>query len=375
MPANTHQPDRHIAAAEGRLTGAISSLWQQGWTPSDLITYLGFAHSRVELQLVRHAIAAEHNQSAYGDRISPLWHRQLQEVTTGTGPVRPVLRFVERGGSIEDAVYLARLLSTLPPFAPVTEPPGKGVLGVVRDPDDDQISQPVGDPDPGLLRRVRALLAKAESTEYAAEAEAFTEKAQELITLHSLHAVLADIGTEIHGPAAIRLATERPYAKEKFLLIGQVARANRCHAIGHQGFGLVTVIGFQVDLDAVDLLYTSLLVQATRAMHEYGKVTNEWGESTTRSFRKSFLVGFASRIGERLKTAAASTTENIASDDNGRLLPALASRDAAVERHTTQLFPTTTKARTSHATDRHGWSAGVAAANAADLGRRKPLTS
>jgi len=375
MPADTHQSDRHIAAADGQLIDAISSLWQKGWTPSDLITYLAFAHSQVELQLVRHAIATEHDLSAYGDLISPLWHRQLQDVTTGAGPTRPVLRFIERGGSIEDAVYVAMLLSALPPFAPVTEPPGKGVLGVVRAPNDDPLGQPTRDPDPGLLRRVRALLAKAESTEYAAEAEAFTEKAQELITLHSLHAMLADVGTEFHGPAAIRLATERPYAKEKFLLIGQVARANRCQAIGHQGFGLVTVIGFQVDLDAVDLLYTSLLVQATRAMHEYGKVTNERGESTTRSFRKSFLVGFASRIGERLKTAAANATEHIANDDNGRLLPALASQDAAVERHTTQLFPNTTKARTSHATDRHGWSAGVAAANAADLGRRKPLTS
>jgi hypothetical protein len=255
--------------------------------------------------------------------------------------------FIDRGGLVEDAVHLGLLLATLPPFAPVTERPGEGVLGAVKDPDDDQPGEPIGDPDPGLLRRVRGLLAKAESTEYAAEAEVFTEKAQELITLHSLHAALADVGAAADGPAAI----------------------------GHQGFGLVTVIGFRVDLDAVDLLYTSLLVQATRAMHEYGKVTNEWGESTTRSFRKSFLVGFASRIGDRFESAVESATEDVVNDDDGRLLPASASRDSAVEKHATELFPRTTKSQTSHATDRSGWAAGIAAANTADLGRRKPIAS
>lgn len=375
MPADIHQSDRHIHAAEGPLIDAISSLWQRAWTPSDLLTYLSFAHSRIELRLVQEAIASEHERSGYGDRISPLWHRQLHEASAGAVSTHPVAQFIDRGGLVEDAVYLALLLATLPPFAPVTERPGEGVLGAVRDPDDDHPGEPIGDPDPGLLRRVRGLLAKAESTEYAAEAESFTEKAQELITLHSLHAALADIGAAADGPAAIRLATERPYAKEKFQLLGQVARANRCQAIGHQGFGLVTVVGFRVDLDAVDLLYTSLLVQATRAMHGYGKVTNEWGESTTRSFRKSFLVGFGSRIGDRLKAAVATATEGVANDDDGRLLPALASRDSAVERHTTQLFPRTTKSHTSHATDRRGWAAGIAAANAADLGRRKPIAS
>ncbi|MDP9441581.1 MAG: DUF2786 domain-containing protein, partial [Actinomycetota bacterium] len=40
--------------------------------------------------------------------------------------------------------------------------------------------------DDRILSRVRALLAKAESTEFAPEAEAFTEKAQELMARYAI---------------------------------------------------------------------------------------------------------------------------------------------------------------------------------------------
>jgi hypothetical protein len=45
-----------------------------------------------------------------------------------------------------------------------------------------------------------------------------------------------------------------------------VATANRCRVVWHRNLGLRTVMGFRTDLDAVELLFTSLLVQATTAL-------------------------------------------------------------------------------------------------------------
>src|SRR3974377_713718 len=61
-----------------------------------------------------------------------------------------------------------------------------------------------------------------------------------------------------------------------------------------------TVVGFPSDLDAVELLYTSLLVQANTAMLREGAKKDAYGRSRTRAFRQSFLVAYAYRIGVRL---------------------------------------------------------------------------
>ena len=113
----------------------------------------------------------------------------------------------------------------------------------------------------------------------------------------------------------------RPYPKEKYLLLSGVARANNCRAIlgvdldeamqrieegsldSSKG-KLATVIGYESDLDAVELLFASLLVQAVNEMLGYGVQINEWGENRTKSFRRSFLYQFAWRVGDRLTEAA-----------------------------------------------------------------------
>ena len=61
-----------------------------------------------------------------------------------------------------------------------------------------------------------------------------------------------------------------PYATEKVQLLNEVARANRARAVWNKPCGMVTVIGTPVDVDQVEMLFTSLLIQATRAMAEAG---------------------------------------------------------------------------------------------------------
>ena len=212
------------------------------------------------------------------------------------------------------------------------------------------------EPPPGesrMLGRVRALLAKAESTGFPDEAEALSAKAQQLMARHSIDAAL--LGAAVSGddgPGARRIGVDRPYEGAKALLLDAVAAANRCEAVWSSDFGFSTVVGHRSDLDAVELLYTSLLVQADRALHR--------GPSRRKDYRESFLIAYAARIRERLTTATAG--ELSAHDDTADLLPVLAARDVAVRTATRRLFPSTTTSRLK-GRDWDGWSEGTSAAD------------
>ena len=117
------------------------------------------------------------------------------------------------------------------------------------------------------------------------------------------HALLAAESGRTDEPCGRRIAVDNPYEAPKTSLLTTVAQANRCRSIWSRELGLVTVIGFPADLDAVELLFTSLLVQANHAMLRAGAKRDSYGRSRTRAFRQSFLVSYAVRIGERLSEA------------------------------------------------------------------------
>ncbi|MCB1014281.1 MAG: DUF2786 domain-containing protein [Acidimicrobiales bacterium] len=228
-------------------------------------------------------------------------------------------------------------------------------------------------PDPErVLARVRALLAKAESTTFPEEAEALTAKAQELMARHSLDDALASAaasdgaGTRSARPGRRRVEIATPYVSPKVHLLSAVARANRCEAVWLRDDAVVVVFGFEVDLEAVELLFTSLLVQATAAALAAGPRTDRSGRSRTRSFRSSFLVSFAARIGERLVEATAAAEEVAAAEAGAGLVPVLADRSEAVRAERDAAFPRVRTARTT-VTNGEGWSAGRRAADRASL--------
>ncbi|MGW4533705.1 DUF2786 domain-containing protein [Nocardia sp. NPDC004340] len=224
--------------------------------------------------------------------------------------------------------------------------------------------------DEKVLGRVRGLLAKAESTSFPEEAETLSAKAQELMTKYALDRVLVDADASVPDlPGARRIWLETPYVDAKALLVNVVAGANRSRAIVASAWGFVTIVGDEADLEAIELLTTSLLVQATRAMIASGNQETRGDEARSRMFRKSFLVAYAARIGERLAAATAATIAE--SPEPERLLPVLASHQVAVDRAFDTLFP---QARNRGITIRsaEGWEAGRAAADRARLdGQRR----
>ncbi len=219
-----------------------------------------------------------------------------------------------------------------------------------------------------VLEKVRHLLSKAESTGFPDEAEALTAKAQDLLARYSIDRAIVDRSDpeQRSGAAVRRVWIDEPYVAAKAHLLHVVAVVNRCRSVLTEPVGLATVAGHNDDLDTVETLFTSLLVQATTQMTASGSRTDSAGRSRTRSFRQSFLVAFAIRIGHRLQSAGEATVSAATETYGHSLVPILASRVHAADEAIAELFPKLGH-RGAHATNPEGWMAGTLAADLASL--------
>ena len=226
-----------------------------------------------------------------------------------------------------------------------------------------------------LFTRIRGLLTKAESSDFAEEADAFMAKAQELMTRYCIDRTMVEADAEGEGSSQVesrRVWLEDPYLQAKALLLANVAGANRCRAVVDREFGFSTLVGHPGDLDATDLLFTSLLVQATRRITMLGNDPTYAQRSRKPSYRRSFLMGYAGRIGFRLREANEAATAAADEALGNRLLPVLASREEKLDAVVGGLFGELKKLKYS-LTDVAGWAAGAAAADEAELGLQKRL--
>ncbi len=220
-----------------------------------------------------------------------------------------------------------------------------------------------------LLARIRALLAKAESSTFEAEAEVFTAKAQELMARHRIdRAVLADEhpGRLADGVEGRRITVDDPYATAKFHLLAGLADVNGARAVWSRGQSVATVFGFSVEVDIIEELFTSLLVQATAAMQREGSKQDAYGRNRTRAFRRSFLLAFADRVARRLQESVDRVVDEAGTETGTDLVPLLAAREEAVELKLKETFPKLGTMRTS-VSDAEGLFAGRMAADRADL--------
>lgn len=239
--------------------------------------------------------------------------------------------------------------------------------------------------DDKILDRIRALLAKAESTEFTAEAEAYTAKATELIAKYGIDAALLAAQNGQPGkPADLIIPMHAPYVMDKATLLQTIAHALGCKAIllnewdGNGGRVYRShLFGFQSDLDRVEMLYTSLLVQAAHALGR--ETVPERARRSTGSvaaWRRSWYAGFGDTIGKRLRAAEAAAKATATADRQtaaaGSAGPSvalvLADRSALVSRAYTDAYP---RARTqSRSYSGSGAGAGRAAGERAHLGGR-----
>ncbi|SEM39906.1 DUF2786 domain-containing protein [Rhodococcus maanshanensis] len=388
--------DGRPSAEAAALLDALVGAYERGWQPADLLhlTRRGAESpptlaAAVLLYEARLNCAAERAPAEWSDQltaVAELYPEQarLADRTPVTGPPGGHLAGVLTAGRSGFLGFqlseLAAEWNRLPDWMILLPPPSQwpaesaarsGQRPHPHTEADAEVPGPSTAPDPKVLGRIRGLLAKAERTEFAEEAEAFTAKAQELMTRYAITAVLLRSrahtgGTVVHSR---RFHLENPYLKEKAHLLTAIGDANRVRTVLFGDLDIVAAVGTPVDLQQVDLLYTSLLVQSARAMQS-AAAEGRSGARTT-GFRKAFLAGFASRIGQRLHDADAKATEAAADEESiplSDLLPVLATTSAAVDAEFTRLFPSTKKAR-ARSVDARGWHAGRAAADSASLAK------
>lgn len=362
-------------AATRTLLAALDEAWERGWQPADVAHAARRQATAASVPLAVALIREHARRTDATSRAPDVWVEQLRELgAVGSGDPAVVAAWHrrERRSPAEAwriVLQLAGMLRWAARIEVLVPPPSR--WGAAR-------PRPVGRPATGddrVLRRIRGLLAKAESTEFPEEAEALTAKAQELMTRHAVDAALLDAGP---SPSGIEVSTRRvhvadPYVRAKMQLLAAVAEANDVRLVWYERLGIANLVGGRADLDAVELLFTSLLLQVAQALSAAERQAGR--RSASRTFRRAFLLGYAHRIGERLQAARRQATAAAASERGVDLLPVLRSRREAVDAATAELFPRVRTSRSRASIDAGGWYAGRAAAERADVGsRRKEVT-
>lgn len=226
------------------------------------------------------------------------------------------------------------------------------------------------------LDKIRALLDKAESTasQFPQEAEALTAKAIELMEVYRIdEAMIADAkpledrGKIIESEFSIGSG---PYVNARKQLVVEIAASHSVRALESTDFKGKTVylIGYQTDVELTEMLYTSLLVQATSTMYSPEVKASKPGIVHGRAFNRSFLLAFAHRIGRRLLEAKESAEASVVTDERSVAL-VLADRKADVDADVFRRYGNIPSVPPITASSSYeGYVAGSEAADRADLG-------
>jgi hypothetical protein len=232
--------------------------------------------------------------------------------------------------------------------------------------------------DEKRLAKIRALLAKAESTTFPEEAKTFTAKAQELMVEWAIDDAMI---SQFKDAEKVEITTVRidlnwgPFLTPQQTLLNGLATVRDCKAImtsyktwNDSGTGKIHVcfidlVGFPRDLEFVQMLYTSLRLQSqseflTDAVQARMVAETSHPGHRTR-WRNGFMMGYNAEVIRRLWEVRRATEETAEGVSPGVGL-VLADRKSLVESEFERLHP---ERRTIHA------RAGESAGSSQDLGR------
>ncbi len=215
-----------------------------------------------------------------------------------------------------------------------------------------------------MLSKVRKLLAQAEDPACTpAESAAFMAKATELIARYGVDRALLAAREPATDPVGDRVVeVVAPFARDKAGLLAAVADPLRCRCVRRRqaaGFAM-HLFGFASDLERVELLFTSLLVQAAHGLVGAAVPAGEHPAA----FRRTWLAGFAHVVADRLRAAEAGA---VAGAGMPSMALVLADRSDRVQRRLAEVYP---RLRTAPARRLagSGFGSGAEAGRRADLG-------
>jgi uncharacterized protein DUF2786 len=230
--------------------------------------------------------------------------------------------------------------------------------------------------------KVRKLLAQAEDPAATPEeAQAFTMKAQQLMTKYAIQlAMVADAGRADELTATGWLVPG-PYASHKVTLVSAVARSNDCRALYADlggGRKRIEVVGFASDVEWVQTLSRSLDVQLASALA--AGMRERPAHVHGRTYAVGFIQGFIAEVQARLHRARQSAVAAAEAEAARQPRPAdgagssvalvLVRKRERVEQEFTVRFPST---RTVYSSTRlrswSGYEPGRAAGRRATISR------
>ena len=218
--------------------------------------------------------------------------------------------------------------------------------------------------DTNIVNRVQALIAKAESSPFPAEADAFMAKAQQLMNDHAIdQARLRGADPTSVGHDIVEM--KGTYTKERSLIWSAAANANRCQVLTLSSYGSskvsnLTLIGREQDRQLVRLLATSLELQAVKRLDDLDPAAT-YGSPVVQ--RRSFLRGFALEVADRLRRSG--HTQAVIGDAAQQALELAAD---AVDRYVSDNFDVARSRRRSARHDGLAFSHGRRAGASADVG-------
>lgn len=227
-----------------------------------------------------------------------------------------------------------------------------------------------------LLNTVNALMAKAASTEFGPEAEAFLAKAEQLIERHAIEQaelrVAGDKSADTDSLTASRVSIIPKLLTSEALrnLLTTLARGNRCKTVWIYPSATVAVYGFETDVEATKMIYHTLATMMPKDCERAVRLQKPGRQAQV--FRKNFYNGFVAGV---YASIYAAQVERECTTTTGHELVLLKDTVARVNDFVSQEHPKLNSIkRNEHVYNHNAAQAGVRAGTAAhEAATRHPL--
>jgi len=234
-----------------------------------------------------------------------------------------------------------------------------------------------------MLAKIRGLLAQAENRAATKEeSEAFAAKATELMAKYGVDRMMLTVDdptSDVLGDRIVDITGNAALNRQRQDLLARVAMAMGAKAVltrrfdwtkGKQGAEVLQVhlFGFGADLERIEMLYTSLLVQALNGVARATIPEGEWPAT----FRRSWLQGFTQIVVMRIQQAERRARGEADAQRNGGMSTdlVLVDRRDQIERRAAEVYPRLGKTR-GRSLSGSGYRSGAQAGQNADIGANR----
>lgn len=179
-----------------------------------------------------------------------------------------------------------------------------------------------------LVRKIRALMAKAEGTTNEHEAEAFAAKVQELLAKHNLSIDM--MREEARDDVGVHYFNNEWKSPARKALFWAVCRFYMCKGIGPgRGSSTWTVVGRKHNVVVAIEMSRYLVSTVLRLSNEHGKRTGATGAQVI-DYRRGAFQRLSERLDQMRKDAVEAEAPKWNADGNPGNLPALVTSEKAL---------------------------------------------